>query len=323
MVVSVLSTIVTSTGNFIKDSVDDAFLQISQVGYSQNPKYAWLRLWPCYLSGAIAVASTVATIAAAVFQDIPQAVFYGLIALSSWIVTGTVHVFIPLKSIEENKAALKEREVALNKSAADLARQAARINELEQRQQDTTADFAEQLARRERENRLMNDRESQHLRELEVTTNKLLASEQRTKCLEELLQSIKGASDGFLGHVQTFEGIRADISHKGNEIVGATTGLTRVSQALAEQVKSLEHQHGVVMDEYQTAIRFANNLSSVFSAMQTVYQKTREEEELVRSELEQMKRNAQFVHTTTQDFSSTVDRLQKALEQAQKQSPFK
>jgi hypothetical protein len=315
IITSVLSSCVKSSGRFMKDAVHEGCFLLSQVGYSDNKKFAWLRYWPSYLSGSIAIASTVAAVAFSLIHNIPNAIFHGAIALSSLILAGTLHIFIPLKQLEKQTADLQER----NKELSGVVN---RVESSEQAFRQLNLELSSQLEIRKRTNEDLESNIRLHLHGLEEITNKLIASEKKAKSLEELLHVIQRTSEGFQSQVTRFEAIRQDVSHSEQEFNRATGSLIGVAAGLKDQIQDLQQQHTVIEGEYQTALQFADGLQQIFLEIQNIYQKIKEEVDQLKLEVVRLSKNTQVAQQSSTDLSHTVDELEQALRLAHEQDPF-
>lgn len=302
IIASAISSCLSYSANRVKDAVDEGFFLLSQVGYSNQRKYAWLRYWPSYVAGAIAVASTVATIAYALINNIPNAIFHGCVALGSLILAGTLHIFIPLKQLEKQTADLQEQN-------GRLRTEADRIGQEERALKALNSDLRTQIETQRKTKQELESNLQLHLSRFQETAQRLLDSEKKVRGLEELLHSIQMSSEGFQAQVMSIQSIQQDITHKGIEFDRATDSLAQVASSLTDGLRSLQGQHTVVAGEYNTALQFADNLQKLFLSIQDIYRKTREEEAKLKEEVSQLQQAVLAAQQSTSSFGQDMESI--------------
>lgn len=310
LISSAISMVVNSSGRFIKDTLDEGFFTLSQIGYSENKKFVWLRYWPSYLAGTVAIASTIAAIAARALNNLALTIVQSVIAVGAYVLTGTLHVFIPLKQLERQTDVLKQQNTLLQQQNIDL----------EKTEKTLKADISSlsfELDRRTQEHRDLTTKMDQHVAKLHTT---LLAAEEKQKALSDMLLAIRQASDSFKTNAKTLETLEHNITEKGQAIAQATGNLSRVTDTLSHQLSDLKAQHAASQSEYETALSFADSLSHLFTSIQDIYHKTQIEEQRMKEELEAMQKTSSGLSHTTANFSQSVDQLQQFLNQAKQQA---
>lgn len=313
---SAISSCLSFSAKRVKEAVDEGFFLLAQAGYSNNRKYAWLRYWPSYLAGAISVASTVATIAYALINNLPNAILHGCVAFGSLILAGTLHIFIPLKQLERQTADLQEQN-------GRLRAETDRIGQEEKALRALNTDLRTQIETQRKTKQELEANLQLHLSRFQETSQRLLDSEKKVQGLEELLHSIQRTSEGFQAQVQSIQSIQQDITHKGIEFDGATDRLAQVTSSLTEGLRSLQGQHTAVAGEYNTALQFADNLQKLFLSIQDIYRKTREEEAKLREEVEQLKQAVHIAQQSTSSFGQDMESIAQMIQFLQRKEAEK
>lgn len=316
IITSLASSCVSSVGKHIKEFADDGFFLISQIGYSNNKKFAWLKYWPAYLSGAIAVASTVASIASYLMNNVPNAIFHGTIALSCLVIAGVVHTFVPLKRLEGQTADLHRQNIAIQGGAH-------RIETSEEALRRLNKELTAQIEQARQINAKQGADLAEHMERLEETSRRLIDSDKKVEGLEALLSSIQTASSAFQAHVETVQALKEDITGQEHQFETATNCLSKASAELSTGLQGLQAQHSIVATQFQTAVQFASNLQSLFASMEEIYRKTAQEEDELRSDAEQLKASVATLKDARQDIDATLDSIQQLAEWVKKSSKKK
>ena len=304
LMTSVAKSLVLSTAKNMKDFVEDGFFLLSQVGYSGSKKYEYLKYWPCYLSGAFGVASAVAAVAYGAMNNIPLAVFHGVIGGGCLLIAGVVHVFIPLKRIEVSTAELQKHNEGLKQNvtsvaSADISLQ--KINMELMQQIKSQKEINEKQAR---------DLEA-HMRGLEAVSERLLRSNDNVQEFKVLLESIQSTSTAFQLHVKTVQDLAQNIQGREEAFAEATNCLHATSSSFSTSLQGLQEQHSSVTNEYQAAMKLAENLQSLFKSVGDMLSQSKAVNDAFKGEIARLNDTVKSLRSAKQDIENNVAALKR------------
>lgn len=312
-VTTTISNFAGSTASLVKNTIDEGFLLLSQIGYTENKKFSYLRYWPSYLSGAIAVASAVAAIAMQAFNNMSMSIFLGVIAIGSGFLAGTLHIFIPLKKLEEQTALYGQQNQALQIQNEALLRTK---NMLEQ----TARTLSEDLAKHSEEHRSLSEDMTRRLSQLGTLTSSLLTTDKKKKEFDGVVQAIREATTNFQTHSAAIQALQQNLSEKSRAVVQATIDLSHVTERLTAQLTELKKQHETALEEYKSATSIAGNLAHLFTSMQAINTTTKAEEEQISQHLGSIKHAEDTIVSTTTSFMRTAEAFSRLLADAQQKA---
>lgn len=309
LILSALTPLAATAGRCIQDAIDTTFHHLSQVGYTADHKWTWLRYWPSYVAGSIAVASTIAALASFQFHETAKALLHGALALGALLLSGTLHIYIPSKQLEKQTIALQER-------AAELASEIDQLHSSELELQRINQQFGQQLERRKKESLHLEQIMRSHLLSLNKTTSSLLAREPHHQELLSLLQSIQTASQDFETRVCTCQSLREQIAkHQLN--------LEVTKEHIEKKLKLLETKQSALIDERHSTLAASTSLSQLLAPMQEACQRTLTSEQHLQKEVERLKQYSHDMQHSSLDLSRTVSQLRSCLRQAHDENPFR
>lgn len=308
-----ITSILTTSTSFIQSSLEESFTMLSQVGFSENKKFAWLRYWPSYLSGAIGIASTVAAIAMRALDNMGMTVFHAAIALGGIFLAGTLHIFIPMKKLEEQTSLYKQQNEALHQ-------QNSMLQETKTRLEENTKNLSELIAKRSEEHQALTEEMNAHLGQLSTLTTQLLTTKHRQQDFKGVIDAIHEAERNLQTRSEQISSTEQNLAAKAKGVLEATTALSNASEVLARHISQLKEQHALAASEYESAQNIATSLNQLITPLQDIYKRTHATEEHIETQLSGMRDVLEELTSTSTTCAKTLQSLQQAVTQASRQS---
>ena len=314
----IIGYLVRSVKNSISDSVHQSFVNLSQIAYGDG-KWKWLKYWPTVLSGSIATAAIAASIASLILGSLTNTILYAVIGLGTFILAGTVHVFIPLKSLEKQTTEYQEQNIKLQSNLATSHQLGEKLH---------TSDCSLQKVNEDLKASLDASKRIQEAEIKKITEATSLLSQQLEKkneemdSLRELLHTFIDASDGLAPSIQQLNEVKATIEEKEQSVQKVTNTLVEQTLQVKEQTAKLAQQRKIQLADTAKVLKLADRMTSLASSMKDMCSKSMEVQHSLRQEVNELRRMVNKESALTTNLTQTTDAFQDILEKAKQASPF-
>ena len=272
-------------------------------------KWTQLNVWPAYLAGALAVASSVAMVASIMMNNIPLTLLHGFLSLGSSIIAIKLPSYIPLKRLEEQVNDVERNIRALNTGIASISLTAG---SLETTRRGFKADLEENKTR------------THELSETLQTHDEILIS------LQTRMASVQEALDRTHELKTTWEDLSKIVSDEitsfqhiverftARDISTSIEELTHVSQSLVTQVSSAGEFLIHVKQARAEWLEFLKTVTQKFTDLQREVEEKKSLLQRQEAILVQLRAETQGLESTIKQQKPLVIALQEMSEQYQK-----